>query len=188
VTKKVARTKFKINELPLGVLIIARESDQDLETFVSDVEFEYPNVAITRENARSVLDYVSREATLDRVAGLQVNNEPTSRMIDDAIYQEVSRLTNEVKVLNKIAMGSPETNVRIKSSGEVINSAMARDRLVLTMSSLTHYKKVIADSAPKEGNTGGGINMNFNIGSMMSDGLQRIKENAPIDAEVIKVQ
>lgn len=184
----LAKTEtFEVAKLPHGVIVAARSADGDIDAFCDDIDFDFPNVSITRIEARQVLAYVAQENELDAIAGTPNSSEALERLIDDSMFREIKRLNREVRCLTKIADMDPTKDVKIKHTGEIINAVLARNRLVVSMNQLKDYSKLINEKT-KAKNAGGvdaavNVNMQFNMADMVSEGLSRLHETLDIPAK-----
>ena len=178
---------FDVAKLPHGVIVAASNADGDMDSFCDDLEFDFPEVKVSKVQARQVLDYVAAEDALDSVAGTPQDQGALERLIDDSMFREIKRLNREVRCLTKIADMDPNKDVKIVHTGEIINAVMAKSRLVVCMSQMKDYSKIISEQT-KAKNTGGdspgvNLNMQFNMSDMVTEGLGRLKTtlDAPID-------
>ncbi len=183
VTKKET---FDVATLPYGVILAAKSADGDINAFCDDIDFDFPSVKLSKVQARQVLSYVATEEALDTVAGTPNNSEALERLIDDSMYREIKRLNKEVRCLTKIAEMDPDKDVKIIHTGEIINSTIARSRLVLCMSQLKDYSKLISEQT-KAKSTGGepsvSLNMQFNMSDMVTEGLDRMRKTLDVTDE-----
>jgi len=186
---KTEKETFDVATLPYGIILAAKKADGDVNSFCDEIDFEFPDTILTKVQARQVLSYIATEEALDVVAGTPNSPEALERLVDDSMYREIKRLNKEVRCLTKIADMHPDKDVKIKHTGEIINAVMAKSRLVLCMSQMKEYSKLISEQT-KAKNTGGGdgpgvsLNMQFNMSDMVSEGLERLGKTLDIPVEV----
>lgn len=185
-TEVAKKDAFDVVKLPHALILAAKESDGNVEAFMYDIDFDFSELNITKVEARQIIDYVATEEALDIVAGTPNNSEALERLIDDSMYREIKRLNKEVRCLTKIADMHPDKDVKIVHTGEIINSEMAKSRLILAMSQMKEYSKLLSEKT-KAQNTGGdggvSVNMQFNMSDMVSEGLDRLNNTIDITAE-----
>jgi len=188
-TKELEKTEeFSVTTLPHGVIVAANRADGDIEAFAVDLDFEHPDVDLSKTQMREVIQYVADQRGLDLIAGTPSSTEAMSRLIDDSMQREIVRLNRDVRILSKIADSNPALDIEIKHSGEVINAVMARGRLSLALADLSGFRKLLSEKTKAEGSGDGtqvNIQNNFSMQSMMTEGLQRIDEELDVDAKTI---
>jgi len=173
------KEQFDIQKLPHGLIMEAKRADGDLSVLSEAIEFDYPEHQLTRANLRSLIAYVAKEHALDVTADAPRDTEATAHLINESMFREVQRLNREVRALSKIAEQPADKKFELKSSGEIITPTQAQGRLILAMSQLGQYGKMINEKKKAE-STGEGpgvsVNVNFEMQQMMTDSLKRVKE------------
>lgn len=186
-TKALAKKEkaFEVKSVPHGLIMLAKEADGDVEELAGVLEFEYPEVILTRENLREILRYVAKEDTLDAIAGAPPTQEALTGLIDDAMYREIKRLNREVKNMSKIAEQPDHKLFILKTTKEEITPPVARDRLSIAMNRLSEYSKIISDRKKSEGGDGTNLSVNlaFSMTEMVSEGLARLDDIIDIEPE-----
>ena len=190
-SKAVAkRETFEIAKVPYGILLAAEEADGDINALQDVLDFDFPNTSLSRNEIRIIMDHVAHEATLDATAGSVKDTHALTELISDSMYREVKRLTNDVRIYNKIAQVDPDKDVTIKSTGEVINSTIAQQRLALIMVQLTKYENIIGERKKAAPADAGVTNVNISLAGIMTEGLARIKqeeETIDVSANVVEL-
>jgi len=154
-----------VAKLPHGLIVAANRADGDIDSLMTDIDFE------------EILQYVTEEKNLDIIAGTPSSTEAMSRLIDDSMQRQIFRLNRDVRIFQKIADANPALDIKIKYSGEVINSKIAEGRLMIAMNDLAQYRKLLSEKTKAEAGEGVQVNVqnNFSIQEMMTAGLKRIE-------------
>lgn len=139
----------------------------------------------TRKEIRELFDYAHQEELEDKVAGTPKSIIPLSRKIDDNINKVIDLITEENRVLAKIAANNDNQLRRIKSTEEELTPEEARGRILSNTEYLLNVKKHLNEQRKAEqgpGNPNVALDINMNLGTVLQDALSNIKNAEIIDS------
>lgn len=175
--------------VPKGVIALATECNGDIDEFLVQVDFEFPELPITREDARSIVRYAVLEREADELATAPSGTDYLLSQADKILKAELDRLAKEQRVLQVIADSPPNKDYRIKETGMVLSPAEARSRMAEVIDRILEIKKSLAEDVKAQAkNEGGGFNMQLNFGDVLTEAIGNIKSMGDEDIPVRRVE
>lgn len=158
-----------------------------VESVLELVEFDYEIEPFTRQDARDLVSFVRREAELDEMVLAPTDTDYLDSKINRALARDLDRILEENAILEQIAKKQDGKVFAIEGSGEKVTPQRARDYLNRNTQRILEIKKSLSEQ--KKNNQAGeggspGVNLTFDLRSVVSDGVRRIKE---AEANVIDV-
>jgi hypothetical protein len=163
------------------------ESRDNLDDLSLSMEMDYPQYDFSREELRHLVSYAITEFEMDRLAATPISPEPLERKINRALSEEVDRIQAEMSSLQRIA-GLPDGNYKLKATQRVVTPQEANDQLAVYTRRLLEIKKLLveqkkADTAAKQGNV---LNMQINVGDVISNALSNIRKAEAIPSSGVR--
>jgi len=168
---------IKPESLPYKCVKEAYENRHDLDMVMDDL-------MCTRQEARAVIRYAVNEFEQDNVAAAPSSTSYLQSRIDTALAAEIERLITENLTLDKITKQKPGKQYRDRGTGIMYCPETAMEKMRFNVKSLMELKKTMSE-AQKVQTPDNSTNVNINLGSIIGDALQNIKE---VDAEQIRTK
>ena len=100
-SKLEKKDKFEVASLPHGIIVAAKNADGDLETFTNELDFDFPDIALTRPQIRQILSYVAAENELDETdPTFDLDRADSVSLIDNGEYLSIELQINWNHPLN----------------------------------------------------------------------------------------
>lgn len=180
-SNEVEQKKSITERVPVAALALVQSAEGDVDQLIEDFEFEYPDIRLTRGDARELMKHVVLEKEADELATAPSGIQYLLSQADKMLLSEIERMAHDQKVLTKIANASEAQDYRITLTGEVISPIEARQRLDNILKRLLEIKKSLSEdvkASAKGGDTQ--FNLQFNLGEVLTDTISNIRSSASV--------
>lgn len=161
-------------KVPDKILAVARAYKDNIDAFLCECELDYPEYRITKEQARSLIASAVRDQLDDSLAPAQMTAEDIDRKINRLLNDEVDMITKTIQRLRFIAGQEKDSIFRIESLGLTVSPDKAERMICGYEKRLLEIKKALADNKKA---TGGDVNVQVNLGQIVTDALNNIKNS-----------
>jgi len=180
--------EFDPGALPIGLRVHAGKRGTTVDDVLTLALIEYPELELTRPQARELVRYVTAEFDADREASTPTSIETLARLIDKELLLEIDRLAKDNKVLRDILDLPAKKHHRYGM--EYISVGDAEMKLATNLDRLMQIQRLINEHRKSDKAEGGSTNNTFNFGGILDDALGRIRlaeaNTIDVDAKVLE--
>ena len=180
--------EFDPGEVPVGLRVHAGKRGTTIDDILTLALIEYPELELTRPQARELVRYTTAEADADRNAGTPASIETLAGLIDKELLHEIERLAKDNTVLRDILDQPAKKHHRYGM--EYISVGDAEMKLATNLDRLMQIQRLINEHRKSDKTEGGGVHNTFNLGNILDDALGRIRtaEAKVIDVPVLGLE
>ena len=180
--------EIKLANIPsevLAELIISKHSVDKVHDILIEA---YPDATISRPIAREITKALNMEEELDDMSTAPSSPEVLHSVMDRELLHQIRRMTDENEVLRGIINTNSNSEFVIEGEKEYIDASQARRRMQENLRTMLDIKKGLTEYA-KATASQEKVDINLNIGGLVSDALSNIKKNqdSELTSKVIDV-